>query len=77
VPFVPHLNHFWDFFYPFPTEAWVEWDMEWLRQCDALLRLPGLSFHSEKEVQEMLRLGRPVYYDIEGMLTDLAPKAYK
>ena len=50
VPFVPHLTHFWHTVAPRPYEDWLRLDMEWLRVCDALLRLPGDSSGADKEL---------------------------
>lgn len=61
VPFVPHLTHFWHTVAPRPYEDWLRLDMEWLRVCDALLRLPGDSSGADKEVAEAVRLGLPCF----------------
>ena len=60
VPFVPHLSHFWDMLTPHPYDAWTEYDLEWLRACDALFRLPGESAGADREEAEAVRLGLPV-----------------
>lgn len=65
VPFVPHLTHFWHTVVPRPYEDWLRLDMEWLRLCDFVLRLPGDSNGADKEVAEARRLGVPVYTDMK------------
>lgn len=68
VPFCPHLNHYWDERWKHPAEFWYKYDMHWLRACDCLLRLPGESKGADNEVEEMKRLGRPVFYDIKDLV---------
>lgn len=64
VPFIPHLTHFWHFLFPHEYEFWLEQDIEWLRVCDALLRLDGESPGADKEVAEAKRLGLEIYYSV-------------
>jgi hypothetical protein len=64
-PYVPHLTHFWHKISP---KAWAEWmglDMEWLRVCDAVLRLPGKSKGADKEVALAVVSSIPVVHKIE------------
>jgi uncharacterized protein DUF4406 len=67
APYIPHLTHFWHLVYPGPYEQWLALDLHWVRQCDALLRLPGESSGADGEVAEAKRLGLPVYYAVEGI----------
>jgi hypothetical protein len=64
APFVPHLTGFWHFYSPKPYKAWLALDLEWLRACDAVLRLPGESPGADGEVAEAERLGIPVYESV-------------
>ena len=64
VPFVPHLTGFWHAIAPKPYESWLAYDMEWLKVCDAVLRLPGESSGADKEVAEARRLGVPVFESV-------------
>ena len=66
APFIPHLTHYiWmhpdgDFSY----ETWTEIDMEWVRTSQALYYIsqsPG----ADKELEEALKLGHPVYRSLE------------
>jgi len=68
VPFTPHLTHFWHLLCPHPVEFWYEQDLEWLRQCDCLLRLPGESAGADNEVLRAEELGLPVYWSIEQII---------
>jgi hypothetical protein len=61
VPFCPHLSHFWHLLCPKPREAWLQYDLEWLRACDAVVRLPGESEGADAEVEAARELGIPVY----------------
>lgn len=65
LPFVPHLSLLWDLVCPSPYEEWMNYDMEWLEQCDAILRLPGESNGADIEVQMAVALGKIVYTNIE------------
>ena len=64
TPFIPHLTHFWHFLLPHPYEFWLAQDMEWLKVCDALLRIPGESNGADKEVEAAKQMGLPIYYSI-------------
>lgn len=65
VPFVPVLTHFWEKAYPAPYETWMEMDFEYLRRCDAVLRLPGVSPGADREVAFAEKLGLFVSYDLD------------
>jgi hypothetical protein len=70
VPFIPHLTHFWHMIYAHEYEFWMEQDFEWLKQCQALLRLPGDSPGADKEVYLADKLGLVIFWSIK----DIAPK---
>ena len=65
APFVPHLYYFWDKKYPRDYNFWLEFDKQFLSVCDAVLRLPGESYGSDKEEALAKELGIPVYLSIE------------
>jgi len=65
APFVPHSTHFWHMLFPWPYEFWLELDKEFLRFCQAVLRLPGESSGADKEVELAAQLGIPVFREIE------------
>lgn len=60
IPFCPHWTHFQHTFRPRPYEDWMAFDLEWLRACDVVYRLPGESAGADREVAEAVRLGIPV-----------------
>ena len=64
TPFVPHLSHFWHMAHYRTEEDWYAWGLEWLRQCEAVLRLPGESKGGDAEVLEARRLGMEVYHSL-------------
>lgn len=66
-PFVPHLSHFWHYRHAHPYEVWMEWCLEWVRQCDAVLRIPGLSNGADREVAYADKLQIPVFYNIDDL----------
>lgn len=47
---------------------WLRVDFEYVRRCDALLRLPGESVGADAEVSEALRIGVPVFYSIDDLI---------
>jgi hypothetical protein len=49
-------------------EAWIDFDLEWVRRCDALLRIPGESPGADREVAEAFRLGKPVFLSVAAAL---------
>lgn len=68
VPFVPHLTGFWHIMFPHEYETWMEYDSEWLKSCDAVLRIDGESAGAELELQIADELGIPVFYDTTNLV---------
>jgi len=71
VPYVPHLNWLWGFAHAHSWQQWLSLDLEWLDECDCLLRLPGESAGADLEVEYAKRKGIPVFYN-EGRLLEWA-----
>jgi hypothetical protein len=65
IPFVPLLSHYWHIQFPKEYEEWCRYDLEWLKSCDALLRLPGVSKGADNEVFTARELGIPVFVSME------------
>lgn len=63
TPFIPHASLLWHMVTPKPYQFWLDYDIEVLAKCDALLRLPGVSAGADKEVAFALDNGIPVFYD--------------
>ena len=68
VPFIPHLTHYWDALHPHPWTFWMDQDFVWLRQCEALVRLPGASKGADMEVADAVKVGIPVFLSVEAFL---------
>ena len=64
TPFIPHLCHFWDKQSHHEYQYWIDYDLDWLESCDALLRIPGDSIGADNEVKKALILHIPVYYSL-------------
>ena len=69
IPFVPHLTHFWHLLHHNPYEAWLAYDLEWLKLCDVVVRLPGESAGADKEVAWAEAKGLPVFPSVASFLT--------
>lgn len=67
VPFAPLLSHFWNEITPRSYEDWLKLDFEWIRRCDAVLRIPGESHGADAEVRFAQELGLPVFYGLEAV----------
>jgi len=65
TPFIPHLSHFWHLLFPHEYSSWLAQDLEWLEQCDAVLRLPGKSKGADAEVKHAQEIGIPVFYNMD------------
>lgn len=59
--FVPHLNEFWNLIHTESEEFWMKRDFLWLRKCEVLVRLSGISSGSDKEVELARRLDMKVF----------------
>ena len=70
IPFNPLYSHFQHTKYPQPYEKWLELDLEWLRVCNCVLRLPGESNGADKEVKLAKELGMSVYYSLEELIKE-------
>lgn len=65
TPFIPHLSHFWHLLKPHEDiNFWYSQDIEWLKVCDALLRLPGESAGADRELEIARELGLEIFYTI-------------
>ena len=64
APYCPHLTHFLHIINPQPYEKWLELDIEYLKICDALIRIPGISSGADKEEQFAIANNIPVFNSI-------------
>ena len=68
APFAPLMSHFQHMAHPRPYEDWTRLDLEWLKVCNAILRLPGESKGADREVELARSLGMPIYYSIAELI---------
>jgi len=65
IPFIPHLSMFWQILTPHDdVNFWYEYDMEWLKVCDAVLLIEGDSVGAEAEVAWAEANGLKVYRNV-------------
>lgn len=65
IPYIPHLSHYWHKEFNHDYEFWMEQGSEWLSVCDGLLRIPGESAGSEREIEQAKKEDQiPVFYNI-------------
>jgi hypothetical protein len=66
VPYIPHLSMLWHLILPHEDiDYWYQFDLEWLKKCDALFRFPGESKGADTEVEVARAKGLPVYFTFE------------
>lgn len=65
VPYIPHLSLFWHAITPKPYQFWLDYDIEWLKKCDIVLRIPGESSGADKETELAKKLSIPVVHSLE------------
>jgi Domain of unknown function (DUF4406) len=70
-PFVPHLSVFWQIVSGHEYERWLNYDFEWIRVCEALVRLPGESKGSDREVEFARFLGIPVFFGLDAFFAGI------
>lgn len=71
LPFIPHLYFFWNIIHPMPRDYWMSLDLDWLSQCDYMLRLPGYSEGGDIETDYARDHGIPVYANIDTLIKDV------
>lgn len=73
IPFIPHLTHFihLESDEPLPAEFYYEYDMVWLKCCDALLYL-GSSKGADRELEWAKRNGLRVFLSVSEIPFDRA-----
>lgn len=62
MPFLPLLSHYWQQQFAHDHAFWLRWCLQWLAQCEAVLRLDGDSPGASVEVREAKAIGLPVFY---------------
>lgn len=71
IPFCPHLTHFltkdnstFEMTRSPPAEFWYEYDLQWLKCCDAVIVI-SYSEGVRREIECAGKIGIPVFYNIE------------
>lgn len=67
-PYVPHLSHYWHTMFPRGYEDWMELGLAYLITCHAMVRLPGESPGSDREVAFARAHGIPVYGSVMDLI---------
>ncbi len=62
VPIVPHLTMLWHLVIPKPIDEWYAYDLDVMRRCDVVWRLPGASTGADREVSVAIEEGMPVVH---------------
>jgi hypothetical protein len=68
VPFVPLYSHFQHMAHPQPYKTWLALDLEWVKVCDCMLRLPGASKGADKEVEYAKEIGMPIFHSMDSLV---------
>ena len=68
LPFAPLIYHYQHLLFPQTEEVWLAFDIDWMLECDVVLRLPGESVGADNEVKVAKENNIPVFYDIESLI---------
>lgn len=63
-PLIPHLNFYLSIMFPLEYEELMRVDLEWIKVAQAIIRLPGNSDGSDREVALARHFGIPVYFGL-------------
>ncbi len=66
-PFAPLYSHFQHLYLPRPYQDWLAVDIEWIKVCNCLLRLPGESKGADLEVGVALDRKMPVFTSVSNL----------
>lgn len=67
-PFIPHVNFVLQLTHPQSYERLLEWDFQFIKVCDAVLRLPGESRGADREEIFAVSVDVPVFYSTKTLL---------
>lgn len=59
--YVPHLMTLWQLVHPADYAIWMDECLGWVEQCNALVRIPGESSGSDREVLHARSCGIPAF----------------
>lgn len=60
-PVIPHLTFYWDSVAPMEYERWLDYDLDVLHHCEAIVRLPGKSSGADIELAYAMGQGKDVF----------------
>lgn len=69
IPFTPLLSHFLHMANPKTYRQWMDYDFEWVKSCDTLMRLPGESVGADMEMEVAENHGIPVFREFERFIS--------
>jgi hypothetical protein len=64
TPICPHLTLLFHVVTPHPEQFWLDYDLEVMAHCHAVLRLPGQSSGADAEVIAARKALQPVFYEV-------------
>jgi hypothetical protein len=70
TPLVPHMTLLWHMMRPRSYDFWLDYDLQLVERCDALLRVPGNSRGADAEVIHARELSIPVLEPSGGRIGD-------
>lgn len=62
IPYCPLLTHFQHLVHPRDYDFWINYDLEWLKVCDAMIRIDGESSGADLEEKYANDHGIPVIH---------------
>jgi len=68
IPFAPLVTHFIHMANPKPYMTWMNYDFEWVKACDAFLRVPGKSTGGDMEMEVARKKDIPIFRELETLL---------
>lgn len=68
-PFTPLLHHYLEVQKSRSSEVWLDLMIDWMLECDAVLRLPGESEGADEECRVAEENNIPVFYSLEELKT--------
>lgn len=71
TPYCPHVYQMIEKDSKISYENWIGYFFEWLRLCDAVIRIPGESSGADREVEFADSIGIPVYESVSELMFDI------
>jgi hypothetical protein len=71
APYAPLYSHYLEERRPQAYETWLKLDLEWLKRCDCVLRLPGESKGADQEVDFAREHFIPVFFNMRDLVKEM------